>query len=96
MKIDIPYDSGDSEQTPPEDTQDGPGGSCPSGAFESPETREKLRINQRDHNHGVDAEGSIVEANSRLWGKRMSYSILLSDGRRIEEEAGGDAIAHKA
>jgi hypothetical protein len=94
--IDIPYDTGDSKHTPPEDAQDGPGCPRPSGAFEIPETRVKLRINQSDHNNSVDTESSIVEPNGRLRGKRMSHSILLSDGGRVKEEAGGNAIANKA
>lgn len=84
-----------SDDAPPEDTQHRPTGSLDGVHLETPEMGIELGISHSNQNDGVDAEDGVVEAHSGIWCQGMSLRVLLSNGRRVEEKAGGNAITSK-
>lgn len=85
-----------SDDAPPEDTQHRPTGSLNGVHLETPEAGVELGISHSNQNDGVDAEHGVVEAHSGFWCQGMPLGILLSNGRRVEEKGGGNAVANKA
>lgn len=44
----------------------------------------------------MHAEGKVIEAHRRLWGRGMASRILRPDGRGVEEDRGANRVAGEA